>query len=46
VLPGKVIGETEREFQKGLALGTVDRAVLSEILSDVELLRTKGKLNQ
>jgi hypothetical protein len=45
VLPGKIAGETEREFQKGLALGTVERAVMSEILMDVELLRSKGELD-
>jgi hypothetical protein len=45
ILPGKVEGETEREFQKGLALGTVDKACLSEILFDVEFLRSKGKLH-
>jgi hypothetical protein len=45
VLPGKIAGEADREFQKGLALGTVDRAVMSEILSDVELIRSKGELD-
>jgi hypothetical protein len=45
VLPGKVAGECEREFQKGLALGIVERAVMSEILSDVELIRSKGAID-
>jgi Domain of unknown function (DUF4132) len=41
-LPGKVPGEYSREFQKGMPLITVDPVVLSEVLSDLELIKAKG----
>ncbi len=41
-LSGKVAGDYDRDFQKGLQLGTIDPVVLSEVLCDVELLKAKG----
>jgi hypothetical protein len=41
-LSGKVSAEYDREFQKGLPLGKVDPIVLSEVLSDLELIKAKG----
>jgi hypothetical protein len=41
-LAGKISGEYGREFQKGMPLNTVDPIVLSEVLSDLALIKTKG----
>lgn len=40
-LPGKVAGDYAREFDKGIQLGDVDPIALSEVLSDLELLKQK-----
>lgn len=40
-LPGKVAGENAREFDKGIQLGNVDSIALSEVLSDLDLLKQK-----
>jgi len=45
-LPGKAAAKYFREYEKGMPLGTIDVIVLSEVLSDLELLREKGALNQ
>lgn len=40
-LPGKAAGEYAREFDKGIQLGNVDSIAVSEVLSDLELLKQK-----
>jgi hypothetical protein len=43
-LSGKVAGKYGREFEKGMPLNTVDQVVLSEVFSDLELIKAKGVL--